>query len=124
MLSIQLAQTRKETKITNVMIFQIFLISHYLSEKNGSSTQKKVLPPFSGEFQVEGAEEVQTPAGRFMAFRIHLKQTNLSSKKTGWIRYWYSPEVGQRVKQEIEKSGYWARIARIIDNEIIAYELK
>jgi hypothetical protein len=59
-----------------------------------------------------------------VTFRIHLKQTNLSSKKTGWIRYWYAPEVGQRVKQEIDKSGYWAKITWLVDNEMIAYELK
>jgi hypothetical protein len=85
--------------------------------KEGSST-------LSGEFEVEGVEDLQTPAGRFLTFRIHMKQTNLSSKKTGWIRYWYAPEVGQRVKQEVDKSGYWARNARIVDFEMIGYELK
>lgn len=59
-----------------------------------------------------------------MAFRIYFKQTNLRSKKMGWVRYWYSPEVGQRVKQEVEKSGYWAKITWLGDSEIIAYELK
>jgi hypothetical protein len=113
---------KKETKITNdpfrFLNFPLFVGKKWVvNTKEGSSS-------FSGEFKVEGAEEVQTPAGRFMAFRIQLKQTNLSSKRTGWIRYWYSPEVGQRVKQEVEKSGYWSRIARIVDFEITGYELK
>ena len=112
------------TKITNdndtfrFFDFPLFVGKKWVvSTKEGSST-------LSGEFEVEGVEDLQTPAGRFMTFRIHMKQTNLSSKNTGWIRYWYAPEVGQRVKQEVEKSGYWARITWLVDFEIIAYELK
>ena len=114
---------KKERKINDndpfrYLNFPLFVGKKWVvNTKNNSSS-------FLGEFQVEGAEEVQTPAGKFMAFRIHLKQTNLSSKRTGWIRYWYSPEVRYRVKMEIDKSGYWARIARIMDNEMIGYELK
>lgn len=111
-----------ETKVTNdpfrFFDFPLFVGKKWVvSTKEGSST-------LSNEFEVEGVEDLQTPAGRFMTFRIHMKQTNLSSKKTGWVRYWYSPEVGQRVKQEVEKSGYWARITWLVDCEIIAYELR
>ena len=84
---------RKETKITNdkdpfrFLNFPLFVGKKWVvHSKEGSSS-------FSGEFQVEGVEEVQTPAGRFMTFRIHLKQTNLSSKRaagfgTGTLRRW------------------------------------
>ena len=112
------------TKITDDKdTFRFFDFPLFVGKKWGVLT-KEGSSTVSGEFEVEGAEDLQTPAGRFMTFRMHLKQTNLSSKKMGWIRYWYAPEVGQRVKQEIDKSGYWAKITWLVDNEMIAYELK
>jgi len=112
------------TKITDDKdTFRFFDFPLFVGKKWGVLT-KEGSSTVSGEFEVEGAEDLQTPAGKFTTFRILLKQTNLSSKKMGWIRYWYAPEVGQRVKQEIDKSGYWAKITWLVDNEMIAYELK
>ena len=116
-----IGRDKAEKKVTDV--FRFFDFPFFVGKKwvvragKGSSA-------ISNEFEVEGVEDLQTPAGGFMTFRIHLKQTNLSSNKTGLVRYWYSPEVGHSVKRAIDKSGYWAKVPWLADFEIVGYELK
>jgi len=59
------------------------------------------------DFKVEGIEEVSTAAGTFKAYKIHYKQTNLSSHNNGWIIFWYSPDVKNWMKREVENVTYW-----------------
>ena len=73
------------------------------------------------EFRVEALEEVQTPAGKFMAFKIYTL-VKWSSLQKGWIRHWYSPEAKGWVKKEYDKSVAWG--VNNWDAELISYELK
>ena len=59
------------------------------------------------DFQIEGIEEVKTAAGKFMTYKIYYKQSVSPGSKTGWVRYWYSPEAKFWVKREFEKSSFW-----------------
>ena len=63
---------------------------------------------YTSEFKVEGIEEITTPAGKFRAYKLHFQQSDNVSRSSGWIRYWYSPEVKMWVKREVEKSTYLA----------------
>lgn len=88
-----------------------------------TATKREVT--FENEFQIEGVEEVTTPAGVFKAFKIYQKQTNtVPPGRNGWARYWYSPMVKNTVKIEVEKSSYWAGVSWPQDSELISYELK
>lgn len=84
------------------------------------SGYKKVT--YNCEYIVEGIEEVSTPMGVFTTYRIHYKQTNMKSMRSGWINWWYSPKAKSIVKQEIEKNKYWWYWLQ--DMELISYELK
>jgi hypothetical protein len=61
------------------------------------------------ELSVEGVEEVDTPAGRFLAYKIYYKQTEMSRMNSGRVRFWYAPAVKWWIKREVETSSYWAR---------------
>jgi hypothetical protein len=81
------------------------------------------------EFKVEGVEEVKTPAGAFMAYKIFHKQKVMSSthkglagKDEGRVRYWYSPDAKTWVRREFEESVFWA--PDVQDAELVGYELK
>lgn len=48
---------------------------------------------------VEAFEEVETPAGKFKAYRIFRDTiTAIRREPRGEVRFWYSPEVGQVIK--------------------------
>jgi hypothetical protein len=80
---------------------------------------------FLSEFQVEGIEEITTPAGTFKAFKIYYKQTVTSPQRgSGWVRIWYSPVVKTWIKREVEKSPFWRKVTWLHDTELISYELK
>lgn len=72
------------------------------------------------ELSVEGVEEVNTPAGTFLAYKIYYKQTEMLRMNSGWIRYWYAPAVKWWIKREVETSSYWAREYRV-QNAILHY---
>ena len=76
------------------------------------------------EFEIRGVQEVETPAGKFMAYEIYYKQKVLNLSKEGWVRYWYSPQVKAWVKREVEKTPYWAQSTWLRDTELISYKLK
>jgi len=77
---------------------------------------------FLNEFKIEGVDEVATSAGTFNAYRIFWKQTNMYVFGSGWVRFWYSPEVKIWIKREFEKSSFWAPIYK--DTELISFKLK
>jgi hypothetical protein len=77
---------------------------------------------FLNEFKIEGVDEVRTPAGTFNAYRIFWKQTNMYDLGSGWVRFWYSPEVKIWIKREFEKSSFWAPIYK--NTELISFKLK
>ena len=80
---------------------------------------------FSSEFQIEGIEEITTPAGTFKAFKIFYKQTVISPQRgSGWVRIWYSPVIKNWVRREVEKSPFWRRVTWLQDAELFSYELK
>jgi PEGA domain len=80
---------------------------------------------FSSEFQIEGVEEITTPAGTFKTFKIFYKQTVISPQRgSGWVRIWYSPVIKNWVRREVEKSPFWRRATWLQDAELFSYELK
>lgn len=91
-----------------------------ITEDIPHSGYKKVT--YRCEFKIEGVEKVPVPAGVFTAFIIQYKQTNMKSMRSGWKRFWYSPEVKSWVKQEVEKTKYWPYWHQ--NAELISYELK
>jgi hypothetical protein len=76
------------------------------------------------DFQIEGIEEVETAAGKFMTYKIYYKQSVSSGSAAGWVRYWYSPEAKFWVKREFEKSTIWDSQSWAKDTELISYSLK
>jgi hypothetical protein len=89
-----------------------------------SSVSKKEAT-FSSEFQIEGIEEITTPAGTFKAFKIYYRQTVISPQRgSGWVRIWYSPVIKNWIKREVEKSLFWQKATLLKDAELISYELK
>ncbi len=76
------------------------------------------------EVHVEGIEEVETIAGKFMAYKLYYKQRVPHVSKEAWIRFWYSPEAGYWVKREFEKTDFWESQAWARDTELIYFRLK
>ena len=74
--------------------------------------------------KVEGMEEIISKAGRFETYKIFFKETSMASFNSGWIRYWYSPEVKMWVKGEVEKTPFWANLPWLQSFELISYKLK
>lgn len=122
-------QVESESTLRNLFDFPIFVgkkwsdtTSHYPTGASASRLRmgKAV---YTSEFKVEGIEEITTPAGKFRAYKLYFQQTDNFSRLSGWIRYWYSPEVKMWVKREVEKLTYskpeWAK-----DAELISYKLK
>jgi hypothetical protein len=79
---------------------------------------------FIHEFRIDGVENITTTAGAFKCYKIRLKLTNLRTHYTGWIYYWYSPEVKNWIKQEVENSSFWMRSLDPRNEELISYILK
>lgn len=76
------------------------------------------------DFQVEGVEELETVAGKFMTYKIYYKQSVSPGSAAGWVRYWYSPEAKFWVKREFDKSSFWKSQGWAKDAELISYHLK
>jgi hypothetical protein len=75
------------------------------------------------ELSVEGVEEVNTPAGTFLVYKIYYKQTEMSRMNSGWVRYWYAPAVKWWIKREVERSSYWARDYSLQNTVLYYYRL-
>lgn len=107
-----------------VLDFPIFVGKKWKDTVRGRTATKREVT-FENEFQIEGVEEVTTPAGIFKAFKIYQKQTvTIPPGSNGWACYWYSPIAKNTVKTEVEKSSYWAGVTWPQDTELISYELK
>jgi len=78
---------------------------------------------FMYEFSIEKFEEITISAGTFKCYKIRLNETNITSTKSKWVDYWYSPEVKNWIKRELEnppsRAHLWAENA-----ELISYTLK
>lgn len=69
---------------------------------------------YTSAYTVLSYEEVNVPAGKFMAFKIKEEQTS-SSSRWGVRYFWYAPEVGYYVKrkrapEEGGNTSYWATV--------------
>jgi len=107
-----------------VLDFPIFVGKKWKDTVRGRTATKREVT-FENEFQIEGVEEVTTPAGIFKAFKIYQKQTvTIPPGSNGWACYWYSPIAKNTVKIEVEKSSYWVGVTWPQDTELISYELK
>jgi hypothetical protein len=88
----------------------------------GETRQGKIV--FDHDFQVKDIQEVTTPAGRFKAYRIHYSQKGRNSRKSGWVDFWYSPEIKNWIKREAEKGPYWEKTTWARDAELVSYTSK
>jgi hypothetical protein len=118
----------KQVSVSNVfrkvLDFPMFVGKKWKDTVTARTATKREVT-FENEFQIEGVEEVTTPAGVFKAFKIYQKQSNtVPPGRSGWARYWYSPIAKNTVKIEVEKSPYWAGVPWPQDSELISYELK
>lgn len=73
----------------------------------------------SFRYRVVGPEEVQTPAGKFVAWRINA--TEDSQRPTGWRDDWWSPEAKIWVKSRQTRLVSTGHVA--IERELQAYHL-
>ena len=105
--------------------FPIVVGKKWSDTTTGVTSASKTEATFSSEFQIEGIEEITTPAGTFKAFRIYYKQTVISPQRgSGWVRIWYSPVIKNWVRREVEKSPFWRRATWLQDAELFSYQLK
>jgi hypothetical protein len=88
----------------------------------GETRQGKII--FDHDFKVEGMEEISVPAGKFKAYKIHYNQTSRNSKRSGWVYFWYSPEIKNWIKREADKGPYWEKNPWARDAELVSYVLK
>jgi hypothetical protein len=79
---------------------------------------------YLNDFRVSSYEEVTTLAGKFKAYKIMYRQTNLDYNISGTIEFWYSPEVKWFVKRRVEPGRYWPATRWVQDFELIEYRLK
>jgi hypothetical protein len=89
---------------------------------SGVTNQGKIT--YDQEFQVKDIQEVTTPAGRFKAYRIHFNRTNRNSRRSGWVDFWYSPEVKNWIKREAEKGPFWEKTTWVRSAELVSYTSK
>jgi len=78
---------------------------------------------FIYEFSIEGFEDITTSVGTFKCYKIRLKETDMTSDKSKWVYYWYSPEVKNWIKRERENASIPAP-AWTENAELISYTLK
>jgi hypothetical protein len=105
--------------------FPLFVGKKWKDQTRSITPISKTEATFITDFQIEGVEEVTTPAGTFKTFKISYTQTVVSpSRGSGWVRYWYSPRVKMWVKREVEKAPIWAAVKSLQDTDLISYELK
>lgn len=72
--------------------------------------------------KIEAIEDISVPAGMFKAYKIYCFVENRApGGMSGWIRYWYTPQVKAIVKRVYQKTRYWIGF---YDAELISYELK
>jgi hypothetical protein len=121
-------ETGKEVKaispFRNLYNFPIAVNKTWSDTTISKTARESVDTIYTNEFKIEGNEVAIVPAGKFESYKIYYKQTNRSSNKSGWIRYWYSPAVKAWVKREVEKSSYWEGVSSAQNAELISYKIK
>ncbi len=117
-------QVKFESAWGNVLNFPMFVGKKWKNNTYDKPARDRVEVTYINEFNVEGVEDIITPAGTFKCYKIRLKQTNMRSFKNGWVHYWYSPEVKIWIKREAEKTDYWLNSTWTLNAELISYTLK
>jgi hypothetical protein len=102
-----------------VLNFPIFVGKKWTDSIIGSTGITDIV-----DLTVEGVEEVVSEAGTFKTYKILFEETSMASLSSGWIRYWYSPEVKMWVKIEIGNAPFWAKRPWLQDVELISYKVK
>jgi hypothetical protein len=116
-------QMKATNDLRKLFNFPIFVGKKWTdtNSKPGGGLYQQQETTFSIDFNVEGTEDLTTPAGTFKTYKIRHKLTNMRSNKSGWILFWYSPDAKWWVKREVEKSGFWQRLQNA---ELVSSELK
>ena len=117
----QMKVTEDTRKLFNFPIFVGKKWTDTNSRPSGPLGGRQEETTFLIDFNVEGIEDLTTPAGTFKTYKIRHKLTNMRSNKNGWILFWYSPDVKWWVKREVEKSSFWQRLLNV---ELVSSELK
>jgi len=118
-------QEKFESAWRNVLDFPMFVEKKWTNNTYSKPARGQLPVTYINEFKVEGVEDVTIPAGTFKCYKIRLKQTNMSSRhESGWVLYWYSPEVKIWIKREAESTGYWLNSLWTPNAELISYKLK
>lgn len=68
-------------------------------------------------------EEVSTPAGKFSAFMVEVRQGLVGSPNSGIFIFWYAPQAKNTVRRQYVPSQWWSG-GRFLDNELIKFEVK
>jgi hypothetical protein len=92
--------------------------------RSGLTAKSMTEITYINEFNVEGVEDVTTPAGTFKCYKIKLKQTNTTAHLSGWVHFWYSPDVKIWIKRERENTTYWGSARWTENAELDSYKLK
>ena len=122
-------QVKPEFPWRNVLDFPMFVGKKWTNNtygkpaRAGLTTKTMTEITYINEFNVEGVEDITTPAGTFKCYKIRLKQTNMSAHLSGWVHYWYSPDVKIWIKRERENTTYWSS-AWNENAELFSYKLK
>jgi hypothetical protein len=120
----------RKTKSTNGVILY-FDFPLYVGKKWDTTitARPSYLPRehnFLLEYEVMSYENVTVPAGTFKAYKIELKQTNITTNiGYEWLSkayIWYSPEIKFYVKVIYEKTDYW--VSPVKDFQLVSYNLK
>jgi hypothetical protein len=118
------AQIKFESAWRNVLDFPMFVGKRWVNNTYSKPARGQLDVTYINEFNVEGVEDITTPAGTFKCYKIRLKQTNMVSQKGGWVHYWYSPQVKIWIKREAENTDFWLNSKWTPNAELISYTLK
>jgi hypothetical protein len=117
-------QLKFDSAWRNVLDFPMFVGKQWENNTYGKPARGLTKITYINEFLVEGVQDITIPAGTFKCYKIRLKQTNMGYHKSGWVHYWYSPEVKIWIKREAENTDYWLNATWTQNAELISYNLK
>ena len=70
-----------------------------------------------------GWESVTVPAGRFISFRIHGQQCDVTQNACGDFEVWYSPQAKYTVKISYSAAPYWSHDIRGVSRVLTSYKV-
>jgi hypothetical protein len=109
----------------SVLDFPMFVGKKWSNITYGKPARGQYEVTYTNEFNIEGVEDITIPAGTFKCYKIRLKQTNMSVRhESGWVLYWYSPEVKIWIKREAEYTSYWLNVYWTQKADLTSYKLK